>query len=133
MSTRIQPITAESRQSLWPLVLPPSLWLAHFLISYGVLAVWCGTLGPIASLGSLSVGFGIVTAFVLIAIAAAGKKGWTRYRHTGDDSSAVPSHHKDTPEDRHRFLGLATVLLAALSAVATLYVVMAVAVLGNCG
>ncbi|HET9216227.1 MAG TPA: hypothetical protein VFR18_04570 [Terriglobia bacterium] len=89
--------------------------------------------GPSASLGSLGVGFGIVTAFVLVVIAAAGKKGWTRYRHAGDDSSTVPSHHKDTPEDRHRFLGLATVLLAALSAVATLYVAMAVAILGNCG
>jgi hypothetical protein len=44
----------------------------------------------------------------------------------------VPSHHKDTPEDRHRFLGLATLLLAVLSAVSILYTAVAVARLRGC-
>jgi len=35
--------------------------------------------------------------------------------------SATLPHDDDTPEDRHRFLGFATLLLSALSAVAVLY------------
>jgi len=133
MSTSARSTTAESRQSLWSLVIPPAIWLGHFLVSYGVAALWCGTADRTAALGNLGVGFGVFTACAVTVIAVAGWRGWTRYRYPGARREAVPSHHRDTPEDRHRFLGLATALLAALSAIATLYVAIAVAVVGNCG
>jgi hypothetical protein len=64
----------------------------------------------------------------LAAMAWVGWGGWMRYNH----GEAVPSHHKDTPEDRHRFLGLATFLLAVLSGISILYGALAVAMLRSC-
>ena len=39
--------------------------------------------------------------------------------------------HRDTEADRHRFLGFATLLMAGLSAVATIYVALVYPVLGS--
>ena len=33
--------THESRQSLWLLIVSPSMWAAHFLPCYITAAVWC--------------------------------------------------------------------------------------------
>jgi hypothetical protein len=41
-------------------------------------------------------------------------------------------HDFDTPGDRHRFLGFATVLLAGLSAVATLFAAVVVLYFEDC-
>jgi hypothetical protein len=119
---------AEPRQSLWALTAGPAIWAGHFLASYVAGAVWCGNVGAHARFGPVTLVFAAVSAVALAAVAWVAWGGWKRYNH-GD---AVPSHHKDTPEDRHRFLGLATVLLAVLSAVSILYTVLAVAMLRGC-
>lgn len=118
----------EDRQSLWMLVIPPAIWALHFVCSYAGAAVWCGAVGRDQPLGMMAVAFAVLTALALAGIVAAGWGGWKRYQHGSSDQS----HHEDTPEDRHRFLGLATALLAALSALATLYVAIAVALIGSC-
>jgi hypothetical protein len=118
----------EPRQSLWALTVGPAIWAGHFLTSYVAAAVWCGHAGGHTRFGPVAGLFAAVTALALAAVAWVAWGGWTRYRH----GEAVPSHHKDTPEDRHRFLGLATLLLAGLSAVSILYTVLAVAILGGC-
>jgi hypothetical protein len=118
----------EPRQSLWALTVGPAIWAGHFLSSYIAAAVWCGHAGPHARFGWLNVVFAVFTALALVAVAWVARGGWTKYNH-GD---AVPSHHKDTPGDRHRFLGLATLLLAVLSAVSILYTAVAVAMLRGC-
>jgi hypothetical protein len=123
---------AEDKQSLWALAVPPSIWFAHFLASYIGVALWCGNAGRDGSLGWVALGFAVVTVIAMSGIVAAGWFGWRRYKHGNEEGGAVPSHHRDTPEDRHRFLGLATVLLSGLSAIATLYVAVAVAITGNC-
>jgi len=41
-------------------------------------------------------------------------------------------HDADTPEDRHRFLGFATLLLSGLSAVAVIYTALVVVVFRSC-
>jgi hypothetical protein len=119
---------AEPRQSLWALTAGPAIWAVHFLASYIAAAVWCGDAGPHVTFGFAIVVFADATGMGLAAVAWVDWGGWTRY-HLGE---AVPSHHKDTPEDRHRFLGLATFLLAGLSAVAIGYTAMAVAMLRGC-
>jgi hypothetical protein len=110
------------------LTVGPAIWAGHFLGSYVAAAVWCGNVGAHARFGSVTVVFAAATALALAAVAWVAWGGWTRYNH----GEAVPSHHKDTPEDRHRFLGLATLLLAGLSAVSILYTVVAVAMLRGC-
>ena len=118
----------EPRQGLWELTVGPAIWAGHFLASYMVAAVWCGNAGAHARFGTMTAVFAVATAGALVAVAWVAWDGWTRYNH----GEAVPSHHKDTPEDRHRFLGLATLLLAVLSAVSIVYTAVAVAMLRGC-
>ncbi|HET9948564.1 MAG TPA: hypothetical protein VFQ22_06560 [Longimicrobiales bacterium] len=120
MSTRARdPRLSEQRESLWILAASPLVWAAHFLLSYGTAAVWCAKAGsPDAPLGAVRGLIFALTAAALVAIALFGWMGWRRHRLGG---AAAAPHDDDTPEDRHRFLGLATFLLSGLSAVAVLY------------
>ena len=113
-------VTHEDRQSLWLLTFAPAIWAGHFVLTYATAAVWCTKISRDGSLGALHE---VVTTFTVVAlagIAVIGLLGWRRHQYGEEDASAP--HDADTPEDRHRFLGLATLMLAALSAVATLYV-----------
>jgi hypothetical protein len=107
----------------------PTIWAAHFLLSYCTAAVWCAKLDSGGStLGGAGVAIWIFTAAALAAIAAIGRHAWLRHRYGG---SELP-HDFASPEDRHRFLGFACVLLSGLSAVAVLYGALAVAFVGSC-
>ena len=114
--------------SLWTLAVSPAIWAAHFLVSYVVAAVWCAKRGSEAGLGPPRLVIALLTAVALVAIGITGWRGWLRH---GYGSGAVP-HDFDTPADRHRFLGFATLLLSGLSAVATLYVALAAAFVETC-
>ena len=101
------------------LTLAPAIWMGHFLLTYVTAAVWCARFaGPGESLDPVRNAVMWYTAVALAGIVASGWSGFNRHRLGG---SAVP-HDQDTPEDRHRFLGFATLLLAGLSAVATIFV-----------
>jgi hypothetical protein len=52
---------------------------------------------------------------------AVGGIGYVRQR----EGAALTPNDDDTPEDRHRFLGLATLLLAGLSVVAVVFTAIA--------
>ena len=94
----------------------PSLWVAHFLVSYVATAVWCTRyVGRDGSLAGLRWTIAALTVGALAGIIAIGWGGYRRHNH---GSEALP-HDSDTPEDRHRFLGFAALLLAGLSAFAT--------------
>lgn len=128
MSAAAHP-TAEGNQSLWFVVAAPIVWAAHFLASYAAVAVWCARYASRdGSLGPVRVAVGLLTGLALGAIAAVAARAWRRYRHR-DGREATDA---DTAEGRHRFVGSATLLLAALSAVATAYSAMAVALAGSC-
>ena len=120
---------AEERQSLWLLAAAPTLWMAHFLASYVTAAVWCakvaGRGGPLGEARLWVAGF---TAVALAGIAVTFVVGLRRHRL----GTAATPHDLDTPEDRHRFLGFATVLLSGLSAVAVVYVALAAVFMETC-
>ena len=84
---------------------------------------------------SRGAGFGPVRAFILgfavIALIGIGVTGWRGWRKQSHGHGAPP-YDEDTPEDRHRFLGLATVLLSGLSAIATIYSVVATLFVHSC-
>jgi hypothetical protein len=129
MSPESHSAVHERRQSLWLLTFSPAIWAIHFLVSYAAAAVWCG---PVQAQGG---GTGPLPLFVsgtaLIALAGiglTGLAGWRKHSY-GDEA---PPHDRDTPEDRHRFLGFATVLLSALSAIATVYVSISVLLIRSC-
>ena len=120
----------EKSAYLWALAASPTLWAAHFLLSYATAAVWCAKFasGPGGSLTAVRIAIAVYTVAAMAGIAVIGWRGLKRHRH-GEGS--VP-HDDDTPEDRHRFLGFATLLLSGLSAVATLFTALAAAFFGSC-
>lgn len=110
--------TREESQSLWLLTTPPVIWAVHFMACYLTAAIWCAKVaGRDGPLGTVRVAIAVYTAVALLGIALAGWGGYRRHRYNGGS----PPHDYDSPEDRHRFLGFATLLLAGLSAVATIF------------
>ncbi|HEX5733576.1 MAG TPA: hypothetical protein VF131_12145 [Blastocatellia bacterium] len=121
--------THEKNQNLWLLTAAPAIWAGHFLLSYITASIWCAKLvGADGSLWGVRVAIAVYT---VVALAGIGMIGWSGYRRHRYGSETVP-HDFDTPEDRHRFLGFATLLLAALSAVATIYIALAAVFIGRC-
>lgn len=120
---------AESRERLWRVAVSPSIWAAHFLLCYATAAVRCEKFaGPSGPLGSARAAIALYTVAALAAIVY---NGWDGRRR----SRLGPGPHSvgfDTDEDRHRFLGYATMLLAALSAGAVLYVAGAALAFEDC-
>lgn len=98
----------EEGERLWLLVVSPTIWGAHFLACYAAAAIACEKAGALGSASRLILLF---TLGSLAAIAANGWSGWTRARR----GAPADSREFDTDEDRHRFLGYATFLLAALA------------------
>lgn len=119
----------EDRESLWLLVVAPTIWAAHFVASYATAAIWCAkVVGRDGALGGARIAIAIFTVLALAGIAWTGWIGWRRHRH----GTATVPHEEDTAEDRHRLLGLATFLLSALSAVAVIYAAMAFVFIRSC-
>ena len=109
----------ERHESLWALIVSPIIWAVHFLATYLTAAIWCAKFAESdRSFDEVRLAVGIFTVIALVGISANGLSG---YRHHTFGDEPLP-HDDDTPEDRHRFLGFATLLLAGLSAVATLFV-----------
>ena len=120
---------AEERQNLWILTASPVIWAAHFMLCYITAALWCGMLaGPRASLWTARLAIFLYTAVALAAIAFVGYIGYRRHSL----GSATLPHDADSPEDRHRFLGFATLLLSGLSAVAVFYAALAAVFIETC-
>jgi hypothetical protein len=105
-------MTTETNQSLWRLVVPPAIWAAHFTASYATAAIWCVKVG---SQGAFWQVRAAIAVYSILALAGIAITGWMGYGECRSGEGALSS---DTPESRYRFLGFATLLLSALSAVA---------------
>lgn len=108
----------ESKQSLWLLIAAPGLWAAHFLLCYLTASIWCAKIAaPNAPITTLRL---VIVGYTVLALGAIAGIGWRGYQKHTFGRADLP-HDEDTPEDRHRFLGFATLLLSILSAVAVIY------------
>jgi hypothetical protein len=114
----------------------PTIWAAHFFVTYILVSVWCaptlGNVSPTAEGGSLAGAHTIILVLTAAALLGIGLVGLSGYRRQAYGGETAP-HDDDSPEDRHRFLGLATMLLAGLSAVATTYVGVSTWFFSTCG
>lgn len=120
---------AESRQRLWMVPGPLVVWAAHFTVSYITAALWCGRM--VARTGSLSSARAAIGVYTLVSLAVIVWIGWLGYRAHGHGGEPPP-HDADSPQDRHRFIGLAALLVAGLAAVAVLYSAVAVSLVETC-
>ena len=129
MSTPGTGETHESHQSLWLLTISPTIWAIHFLLCYLTAAIWCAKFGDrVEGLYPVRVATAIFTVMALSGIGITFWRGYLRHSFGG----GTTPHDFDTPEDRHRFLGFATVLLSGLSAVATVFVAIVAIFFKNC-
>ena len=128
MRTSIEPRTPD-HYSLWLLTIAPTIWAVHLLLCYITAAIWCARFvaagGP---LGGVRSAVGWYTAVALVGIGVMGWEGFRRHRH----GTEATTHDLDSVEDRHRFLGFATLLLAGLSAVGVLYAALAAIYFETC-
>jgi hypothetical protein len=126
--TPTEPQTSDS-YSLWLLTIAPTIWAAHLLLCYITAAIWCAKFVPQGgSLGSIPTAIMWYTAAALAGIAAIGCEGFRRHSY----GTETTTHDLDSVEDRHRFLGFATLLLAGLSAVGVLYAALAATFFESC-
>jgi hypothetical protein len=109
-----QSVPAEG--SLWQLAAAPLMWAGHLMLSYCTGAIWCAKF-PGGDFVVVRLAIAAYTALALAAIAVVGIAGYRKHRLGG----ASAPHDDDSPEDRQRFLGFATLLLAGLSAIAVAY------------
>jgi hypothetical protein len=124
----IEPRTPD-HYSLWLLTIAPTIWAAHLLLCYITAAIWCAKFVPYGGgLGGVRTAIGWYTAVALGGIALIGWEGLRRHRY----GTAATTHDLDSVEDRHRFLGFATVLLAGLSALGVFYAALAAAYFETC-
>ena len=118
MSETMNSQVAEHRESIWMLTVAPTIWAVHFSLCYVTGAVWCSKApDALTPLGGVRTA---IVVFTLVALAGIAFTGWVGYRAHTYGRADVP-HDDDTPEDRHRFMGFATLLLSGLSAVAVVY------------
>jgi amino acid permease len=119
----------EHQDSLWSLTVPPTIWAVHFLVCYVSAALWCSKAGEAAaSIGGIRVVIAVVTVVALVGIAISGVGGYRR--HGGGFETT--GHDFDSREGRHRFLGFSAMLLAGLSAVATVFTAMPAIFIETC-
>jgi hypothetical protein len=134
--TSVEPQTPDS-YSLWLLTIAPAIWAAHLLSCYITAAVWCAKFAPPGgALGSIRTAIAVYTAAALAGIVAAGWKGFRRHSYAstglGAGGTETTTHDLDSVDDRHRFIGFATLLLAGLSALGVLYAALAASFFESC-
>jgi hypothetical protein len=124
----VRPRTLD-KGSLWLLTIAPTIWAAHLLLSYITAAIWCAKFGGVGgSLGGVRTAIAWYTTVALVGIAFVGWEGFRRHIF----GTETTTHDLDSPEDRHRFLGFATLLLSGLSAVAVLFAALAATYFDTC-
>jgi hypothetical protein len=120
---------APDHYSLWLLTVAPAIWAAHLLLCYITAAIWCAKFASYGGpLGGIPTAVMWYTAVALLGI---GITGWEGFRRHSFGTEAT-THDLDTMEDRHRFLGFATLLLSGLSAVGVLYAALAAMYFDTC-
>jgi hypothetical protein len=119
----------EKDDSLWRLAAAPALWALHFLLCYGTAAIWCAKYAlPDQPLTPVRIAIASFSALALAGLTLLFVSGYRRHRLPG---GALP-HDADSPEDRHRFLGFAAMLIATLSAIAVVYEALSVVFIRSC-
>jgi hypothetical protein len=115
--------------SLWLLTIAPTIWATHLLLSYVTAAIWCAKfIVPGGALGGVRSAIAWYTVVALTGIGYIAWEGLQRHRHGVE----ATTHDLDSAEDRHRFVGFATLLLAGLSGVGVLYAALAATYVDTC-
>jgi hypothetical protein len=114
-------------QSVWGLVISPTVWAAHFLFSYGTAAIYCSKVGGDALPVRIA-----VAAYTAAALVTIGLTGLRAYRTWGGPEERIPPLSRHTLEERRRFIGFAGLLLSTISFIGTVYVALPALIFETC-
>lgn len=115
---------------LWRVIVAPSVWAVHFLACYVWAAVHCEKAGRTATLDPARTGILVLTALALLFIAVNTIRLWRTWARSLTEDDLDFEHN--TPEERHRFLHHAALMLSVLSAVAVVYVAIPALLVETC-
>ncbi|WP_425072204.1 hypothetical protein [Sagittula sp. S175] len=113
--------------SIWILVAAPSIWAAHFLVSYWVAAVWCAKAG-----GTLADPRWIIVALGVLCVAVIGWLGVIAVRRYGGVFVVFEEITESSERGRDKFVGHVALLLCVLSVVAIGFNVIPALVFDQC-
>lgn len=113
--------------SVWIVAAPPLIWAAHFLLSYGIAAVWCA-----GDAGALAPVRWTVAGLTLAALAGLGAVARVAVRGYGGGLAPGRAINRDAEADRAQFLGHVALLLCVLTIVATLFTALPAVVFARC-
>ncbi|KQT52704.1 hypothetical protein ASG43_19895 [Aureimonas sp. Leaf454] len=119
----------QTRDTLWTLITAPTVWAVHFVLCYVFAAYECAPNDAIFQ--PIEVSRYAIAGFTLVALVIIGYVGLRGLREWRSNEGSFP-HADDTPEDRERFLEFSSVLLAALSFIAVLFVALPALLLVDC-
>jgi hypothetical protein len=123
------PPRTPDHYSLWLLTIAPTIWAAHLLLCYITTAVWCAKFAAAGgALGGVRDAIMWYTVVALVGISIIGWEGFRRHR----SGTETTTHDLDSAEDRHRFLGFATLLLSGVSTVGVVYAALAATYFETC-
>lgn len=121
---------AEEADTLWELVLGPTVWALHFLGAYIGAAIMCAKLPGEPALMPYRLAVAIGTAAALALIAFLGWRAWQAWDPLSGDIDDSLAGFAD--EDRHAFLGQAALLLCGVSFIGVIYTSLPVLILASC-
>lgn len=114
--------------SVWVLVAAPSIWAAHFLVSYWIAAIWCAK----SDAQSLTMPSWIIAGLGLVCIAVIVVLALIAIRRYGGVFLVFEEITESSERGRDRFIGHVTLLLCILSAAAIAFTIIPGMVLGQC-
>lgn len=127
---RTMPDAGVPGESLWAMIVAPTIWAVHFLAVYILAAIFCAKAGaPSADIATVRWWVAGLTVLALGGIAACAIQAY-RLGHFREGKAAP--HDADTIHDRRRFLAYATLLLSGLSFVATAFVALPAVFFASC-
>jgi len=127
---RTLPDAGVPGESLWAMIIAPTIWAVHFLACYILAAIFCAkAAAPSADLAPVRWWIAGLTVVALAAIAACAIQAF-RLGHFMEGKAAP--HDADSIHDRRRFLAYATLMLSGLSFVATLFVALPAVFFASC-
>jgi hypothetical protein len=121
---------AEEGASLWRVIATPTIWAVHFLACYVAAAVFCAKAATDVPLQPVRLLVAAATALALAGIGYVVARTWRDWGVSLRDDDLI--YDMPEVEERHRFLSHMTLMLAALSALAVLYVALPAIFLETC-
>lgn len=120
---------SQTRDTLWTLIVTPTVWALHFLFSYVFAAFQCAPNEAIFdTIHASRIAIAVLTVIALVTIGYVGVRSFREWRM---NEGSFP-HAGDTAEERERFLEFSSVLLAGLSFIAVLFVALPALLLADC-